>query len=253
MLRTKQENGEIMRGLFLLLLVLGMLCGLWLAPKVYVRVSNMLETQALEKAAFAPVVRDARLPDVLILGDSISIGYTPVVRAELQGQANVLRPPVNCESSVVMRKHLNTWLGQERWEVIYWNAGLHDLKRVRLESDGEVKAVAVGQGDFWVNVQAYEENIRAIVQQLKQTGAVVIFATTTPVPVGAFGRLPEDVVMYNAVARRVMQEEGVQIDDLYAWVVRDQPNLQKPQDVHLWPAGKEAMGRHVAAVIESQL
>ena len=60
---------------------------------------------AEEKAAglawsFAP---DPALPDVLILGDSISIGYTLLVRSRLAGVANVFRPlaptgkgPANC-------------------------------------------------------------------------------------------------------------------------------------------------------------
>ena len=46
---------------------------------------------------------DVDLPNVLILGDSISIGYTLQVRELLKGKANVFRPvnptgtrPVNC-------------------------------------------------------------------------------------------------------------------------------------------------------------
>ncbi len=37
------------------------------------------------------------LPKVLIIGDSISLGYTALVRSNLNGIADVSRPPVNCQ------------------------------------------------------------------------------------------------------------------------------------------------------------
>ena len=45
--------------------------------------------------AMSYVVEDPQLPRVLLIGDSISIGYTIPVRKELAGKANVLRIPAN--------------------------------------------------------------------------------------------------------------------------------------------------------------
>ena len=48
-----------------------------------------------QSPAFAPVTDQPGLPRVLLIGDSISIGYTMTVRQELAGKANVHRIPEN--------------------------------------------------------------------------------------------------------------------------------------------------------------
>ncbi len=45
--------------------------------------------------AFAPIKVNPKLPNVLLIGDSISIGYTPATRKFLAGKANVHRIPTN--------------------------------------------------------------------------------------------------------------------------------------------------------------
>ncbi|HEX5104900.1 MAG TPA: SGNH/GDSL hydrolase family protein, partial [Pirellulaceae bacterium] len=57
------------------------------------------QPQAKKKApnpAYAQIEDVAGLPRVLLIGDSISIGYTVAVREELKGKANVHRPATNC-------------------------------------------------------------------------------------------------------------------------------------------------------------
>lgn len=87
-----------------------------------------------QKWAFTP---DDTLPNVLILGDSISIGYTLGVRALLEGKANVFRPinaagtgAENCSGTTKGVTAIDRWLGDRKWDVIHFNFGLHDLKRV---------------------------------------------------------------------------------------------------------------------------
>ena len=46
--------------------------------------------------AYAAVKDDPTLPRVLLIGDSISIGYTVPTREKLKGKANVHRPGTNC-------------------------------------------------------------------------------------------------------------------------------------------------------------
>ena len=70
------------------------------------------------------------LPRVLIIGDSISIGYTLPVRAQLRGRANVHRPKDNCGSTLVGLERLDAWLGNGKWDVIHFNFGLHDMSYV---------------------------------------------------------------------------------------------------------------------------
>ncbi|MEI6467818.1 MAG: hypothetical protein WCQ89_24065, partial [Verrucomicrobiota bacterium] len=77
--------------------------------------------------ALAPISDDPRLPRVLLIGDSVSIGYTLAVRRELAGAANVHRPPANGGSTKIGLRDLDRWLGDQRWDVIHFNFGLHDL------------------------------------------------------------------------------------------------------------------------------
>jgi acyl-CoA thioesterase-1 len=78
------------------------------------------------------------LPRVLLIGDSISIGYTLPVRELMQGVANVHRPLTNCGPTTEGLQHIDQWLGKEKWDVIHFNWGLHDLKYMGPSSDRSV-------------------------------------------------------------------------------------------------------------------
>src|SRR5690349_15833132 len=60
---------------------------------------------------FAPITDDPKLPRVLLIGDSISMGYTLPTRAILAGRANVHRIPTNGATSANVLKNLDSWLG----------------------------------------------------------------------------------------------------------------------------------------------
>ena len=70
------------------------------------------------------------LPNVLIIGDSISMGYTPIVKSLLEGKANVTRPNGNCQGTKHGVVNIDSWLSANKWDVIHFNFGLHDLKHV---------------------------------------------------------------------------------------------------------------------------
>lgn len=94
------------------------------------------------------------LPRVLILGDSISIGYTLQVRELLKGKANVHRPATNCFSTREGAQQLDQWLGKDKWDVIHFNFGLHDLKYV----DDKGKVVNADKGHINVPLPEYEKS-----------------------------------------------------------------------------------------------
>jgi acyl-CoA thioesterase-1 len=193
--------------------------------------------------ALAPVADAPGLPRVLLLGDSISIGYTLPVRALLAGRANVHRPAENCGESAKGVTRLDAWLGAGKWDVIHFNFGLHDVKYL----DAAGKYVPPDQGRQVASVADYEKNLRAIVARLKQTGAKLVFATTTPVPAGSSGRVEHDEVRYNAAAARVMRELGVTVDDLHALATARQTAIQLPRNVHFTPEGYTALAAQVVA------
>jgi hypothetical protein len=68
----------------------------------------------------------ATLPRVLLIGDSVSRGYTQAVRTALAGKANVHRAPANCGPTASGIKNIEVWLGDGKWDVIHFNFGIHD-------------------------------------------------------------------------------------------------------------------------------
>jgi hypothetical protein len=217
--------------------------------------SSILVTDALivapnpKKKDVAFVIYEGKLglPNVLVLGDSISMGYTLPVRAQLEGRANVYRPGENCFDTSVGLEKLDDWLGQKKWAVIHFNWGLHDIKHV---VDGKLDPA----GPINIPITDYEANLRRLVERLKKTGAKLIWASTTPVPEGAEGRAAEDVRRYNQAAKRVMDDLGVPVDDLYAFVLpRHDKIMKKPGNVHYSDEGYKLLAGQVVKAIEPSL
>jgi lysophospholipase L1-like esterase len=196
--------------------------------------------------AMQPVADVPGLPRVLLIGDSISIGYTVAVREALKGKANVHRIPANGSSTVTGLAKLDEWLGAGKWDIIHFNWGLHDLKHYK---DGKLDPAA----PVWVPLADYESNLGKLTTRLKATGARLIFATTTPVPEGARGRDPGIERKYNEAALRVMNAAGVKVNDLHAYCSPHLAKWQKPADVHFTDAGSEQLAGKVAAEIAAAL
>jgi len=199
--------------------------------------------------ALAPIDDMPDLPRVLLIGDSISIGYTLPARTLLDGKANVHRIPTNGGPTTRGLQQLDRWLGPSRWDVIHFNFGLHDLKH----ADAKGGLVDASEAPRQVELDAYRDNLRAIVRRLKETGATLIWCTTTPVPPGAKGRVAGDEVAYNAVAADVMKDEGVATNDLHAFAAARLAEIGKPADVHYTPAGYTVLAEQVARRIDQAL
>jgi acyl-CoA thioesterase-1 len=204
---------------------------------------------AQTKAAKAPdpvfvaVTETPGLPRVLLIGDSISIGYTLDVRERLKGKANVHRIPQNGGATEVGLEKMAAWLGDGHWDVIHFNFGLHDAK---YQSATELRTT----------LDEYAGNLQTLIDQMKKSGDKLIFATTTPVPKDGKlspGRVFDDIPTRNEVARKVMTKNGVAIDDLYTVVKNAPPEIGRENDVHFTPEGYVVLGKAVAASIAEQL
>ncbi len=202
----------------------------------------------LQPQADAP----AGLPKVLIIGDSISIGYTPPVRALLGDVADVRRVKVNCGDTNAGLRHLPRWLGDTRWDVIHFNWGLHDLCYRHPDSKVYGRRDKV-QGEQAVPLAQYEQNLETLVQRLKLTGATLIWASTTVVPAGEAGRFVGDDRKYNEVAARIMHKHGVAINDLHALSASFGGKYSPPGDVHFNQQGSARLAQQVAAAIRTAL
>jgi acyl-CoA thioesterase-1 len=212
------------------------------------------------ETAYVPIPDDPRLPRVLLIGDSVSIAYTLDVRKELAGVANVHRVPANCGSTrtALGSYGLERWLDGSKWDVIHFNFGLHDLSyRFADDSDKDAAghyATPHNGGHQNVPPAGYEQNLRTIIARLRQTGAKLIFATTTPVPESDAGKyVPGSEVPYNQVARAVATAEGVALNDLWAVASPRLAHLQIPRNVHFHARGSAELAQHVAAAIRREL
>ena len=87
-----------------------------------------------------------------------------------------------------------------------------------------------------------KRNLKEIVKVLKGTGAALIWASTTPVPEGVRGRKNEEVIAYNAVARRLMAANGIPVDDLYSFALPQLNRIQRPGNVHFAAEGSRVPG-----------
>ncbi len=176
---------------------------------------------------------DPALPRVLLIGDSVSRGYTQAVRKALAGKANVHRAPANCGPTASGVKNLDVWLGDGKWDLIHFNFGIHDRNTPLAD---------------------YRDRLEQLVTQMKTTGARLMWASTTPIP-----DLPDkkytavSIIERNTAAAEVMKKLGVATDDLFSAITPHLAEMQNPNDVHFNSAGYTFLGETVAKAIESQL
>lgn len=188
--------------------------------------------------------------NILIIGDSISIGYTPFVQELLKYTANVVRPvhvdgsQENCQGTNNGVANIDRWIGTSKWNIIHFNFGLHDIKHIN---------PATGEGSnnpedpVQADLKQYKKNLEIIVEKLKATGARLIFATTTPYPGKTINPLrdPGMPEKYNRVAIKIMNKNNIVINDLYAFMQPRLTELQLPENVHFTPEGYLALAQKV--------
>lgn len=175
------------------------------------------------------------LPNVLLIGDSVSRGYTLATREKLKGVANLYRAPANCGPTATGLNKLDVWLGDKKWDLIHVNFGIHDRK---------------------TKLKDYRERLTELIQRLKATKAHIIWASTTPLP-KVWKADPkvkqESIVERNLVAKEIMLQHQIPINDLYHVLLPYQAELQNENDCHFNGKGYEFLGKQVASTIEDTL
>lgn len=222
------------------------------------RSTSQPRPQDKRSGAFSNPQDNPELPNVLLIGDSISIGYTQQVRQRLAGKADVYRIPTNARYSGYGLKNLDKWLAMTpgKWDVIHFNWGLWDLcyRNPKSKTQGNRDKV---NGKLTATTDEYRANLEKIVKRLKKTGAKLIWCTTTPIPENEAGRKLGDEIRYNAVAAEIMKANGVLINDLHAHAKQKTPgifvakgNVHFTQDGYSYLAAKVA--QEISAVLPPQ-
>lgn len=202
---------------------------------------------------------DPKLPNVLLISDSTQIRYYPLVNKALEGKANIYRivelasqhlhslvyggpllRPVNGASTMRGKERLNGWLGDKQWDVIHFNWGLHNL--IKLEKGANNRLVGV------LAIQDYRDTLQALIEQLENTGAKLIIATTTPVPAD-IGYEQADVKVLNGVAKSLAEKHDLMINDLYSVILPHLAKVQYRNDIHFNEAGTKMLASKVESTL----
>lgn len=174
---------------------------------------------------------EASLPRVLVIGDEIYREPVKLVERELKGRVELVRrelPRGVVLTTGSLLEHLDPLLGTDKWDVIHFNTGLGDLIH-RAPGMKSFRVMPIDQGGVRATDPAtYEANLRELVRRLKPTGAKLVWASTTPIRSSTTRVfLPGSETEYNAIAARVMDENGIAINDMNLHV-RSLIDMNKP-------------------------
>jgi len=196
----------------------------------------------------------AKAPKILIIGDSISLGYFPKVKESLASKAMVKHNPGNAQHTGTGLEKIEDWIAGEDWDIIQFNWGLWDLCYRHPDSKiyGQRDKI---NGTITYNLQTYTQNLEELVGFLKaNTSAKLIFVTTTYVPINEAGRHSADVAKYNEVAKVVMKKNDVIINDIYKKSIAiHHKNGLGNQDVHYNKEGYKELGELIVPVLNKTL
>jgi lysophospholipase L1-like esterase/dienelactone hydrolase len=189
------------------------------------------------------------LPRILLLGDSIRLGYAPEVKKILANKAEVISFAPNGGDTANMLKNLESWLEKAKPSIVQINCGLHDLKL-----DQKTK-------QYQVPLDAYASNLEKIITTIQKVTSNILFASTTPIEDARhssrkanFDRLEADVLKYNVTALQVMNRLNIPVNDLHRIVIDGGMETMLGKDgTHYTPAGYRRLAEAVSDSLQRQL
>lgn len=191
-------------------------------------------------------------PQVMLVSDSVGLGYTPYVHDELAGRFDVF----HAEGGPVASNDRDTGYflsiidrvmrDAGPVDVIHFGLGIWDMDR-RGHHQGEGCHL---DGDRFNSPEQYRKNLEAIATVFDKSGARVIFATITPIPAGNRCIVESDVAIYNSIVRDVAAEHGYAIDDLNTYI-EPYGYLHIGKQAHYVPAGYQLLSYQVSTSIEA--
>lgn len=182
----------------------------------------------------------SEMKKVLLLGDSRRQGYEPYVRELLQGRAEVYGPKENGRWAGYTLNSLRFWLPEFPVpDVVHWSCGLWDL--------GDDYHI----GRPFSLPEEYESAVSRTVIVLRKLfpGVKIVFGTI--MPVGSSD--PTGIINYNGIMRRVAEQEGIPVDDLFGLMKDRMTEFDRGDGLHLNEEGNRMVARQVVGAIEKLL
>ena len=191
---------------------------------------------------------------ILIIGDSISIGYTPFVKNELSDIAIIFHTPGNAQHTKTGLAKIEEWVNSDDWDIIQINWGLWDLCYRQPHPDGRGKGDKI-HGKLTTSLDEYGKNLDILIKRIKKlTKAKLIFVTTSYVPPNEPGRYKEDVQKYNSRAKKTMKKNRVQVNDIYKASRSIHEKYRKgPADVHYSKEGYGKFSELIVPVLAAEI
>ncbi len=212
------------------------------------------------------------MKNILLLGDSIRMGYDSFVRNKLLGRANIFYPEDNGRFAQHTLRQLSEWKGAlslPQIDVVHWNNGLWDVLHLNAASgghDGEaegktisppnVSAELLFDADPLTPPDIYRYYIGRVLTRIRQLfpGAEVVFATTTPViekQANWAYRSNSEIDDYNRIAREVLTPQGVRINELGNFARKNCEALHRDW-VHYSDEGSTMLADEIIAFFERE-
>ena len=188
---------------------------------------------------------------VLIIGDSISMGYTPFVKEMMKEIFIVSHSKGNAMHTGYGLENVGSWLEQDHYDVILFNWGLWDLCYRHPDSKVQGNRDKIN-GTLTSTLAEYEKNLEGIVAILKEkSDAELYFITTSYVPPEEAGRFEKDAISYNKAAKKVMKKYDVKVFDIY----KKSKSIHKKYgngkgDVHYTEKGYEELGKAITSFLD---
>jgi hypothetical protein len=184
-----------------------------------------------------PPHADPALPNVLLLGDSITRNYFPEVTKNLKGTANVYLMAVSTSvGDPRLPRQIEEFAAMEdvTFRVVHFNNGMHGWNYTEAQYKGALPDLLHG------------------VEQIAPSHHAMIWATITSVQIQAFnGATNERINERNRIAQALFSSLGITIDDQHALMMK---HLDTYEDtVHFGPAGAALMGDQAAETIRAAL
>jgi len=181
--------------------------------------------------------------DLVLIGDSIRMGYQATVRERL-ASVDIWSPEANGGDSANVMAHLDEWVVAHSPQLVHLNCGLHDIKK------------PFDSGRAQVGLDEYRRHLHEIFDRILSTGARLVWASTTPVDEDlhhrnkGFDRFTADVDAYNSVALDLAMVENVPVNDLHAIIESaDRTHLLREDGVHFSEEGSRLLGDAVAEFV----
>ena len=190
------------------------------------------------------------MKNVILIGDSIRMGYDKYVKEALEGSAQVYYPNENCRFAEYVLRYAHEWKNNGNWpsdaDLVHWNAGLWDC--LELFEDEPLTSITY-----------YKEAIARIDRRLRMLfpKAKIVFATSTAVIESGFSRdfrrHNSIIEKYNEAALEALSETDTVINDLWS-ITKNLPSEYHSDAVHYYTdEGTRVIGSAVLSVISREI